>query len=300
MEFDRYWNSDVAYPAAAVLRGVEPMTARDFNARIAAIRASPDALAYAAAFDGDALVHDLLVQQPAFVWARTEVVYDDPQKVLLPPGEDDGLLLPRLLEAMGEPQRELDLVSPFFVPDEAATKMLIALAQRGVRVRVLTNSLAATDEVAVHAGYARHRVALLRGGVQLYELKPSSASSPAERDGRWHLLRRPGGSRTGLHAKVFTVDRARLFVGSYNLDPRSHLLNTEMGLLVFSPQLAAFTPTLLDENLPATTYALKLSESGQIVWYSNDAPPQQAEPEVDSWRRFLDGIFRLLPIDELL
>src|SRR4029077_17933087 len=107
-------------------------------------------------------------------WAPARMVSDDPSKVLHPPERRDLHMLQKLDAALGMPRRELDLVSPYFVPTEEGTVTLVALAERGIRVRVLTNSLAATDVTPVHAGYAKYREALLRGGVRLYELNPSA------------------------------------------------------------------------------------------------------------------------------
>ena len=180
------------------------------------------------------LLRQLLASELPLQWVPARVVQDDPSKVLHPPERDELLMLPRLEAALGKPARELDLVSPYFVPTQGGTAGLIALAARGVRVRVLTNSLAATDVTPVHAGYAKYREALLRGGVRLYELKPLGHQDSAERQ------RSGGGSSSAsLHAKTFAVDRSRLFVGSFNLDPRSARLNTEMGVVIDSAALAA-------------------------------------------------------------
>src|SRR5262249_26076544 len=169
------------------------------------------------------------------------VVADDPAKVLHPPERQDLQMLPRLQAALGDPARELDIVSPYFVPTEEGTAALRAYVERGVKVRVLTNSLAATDVAPVHAGYAKYRERLLRAGVRLYELKPTAQESPGAHG---------GGSDASLHAKAFATDRARIFVGSFNLDPRSARLNTEMGIVMESPPLASALSNALDRQLP--------------------------------------------------
>jgi putative cardiolipin synthase len=144
-------------------------------------------------------------------------------------------MLPHLEQALGRPMYELDLVSPYFVPGKDGTAWLKEHCERGVKVRVLTNSLAATDVGVVHAGYSRYRERLLRAGVRLYEQKPESESEGARKDVERHGI---GDSATSVHAKTFSVDRSRIFVGSFNLDPRSDRLNTEMGVIIASPALA--------------------------------------------------------------
>src|SRR4029079_19713632 len=166
---------------------------------------------YMEALRSTASVRELLAGSLPLVWAPARMASDDAYKVLHTASRDDLHMLPLLEAAIGKPARELDLVWPYFVPTKEGAAALVALARRGVKVRVLTNSLAATDVAPVHAGYAKYRAELLRGGVRLYELKTALAS---EHEGI-------GGSDASLHAKTFAVDRSRIFVGSFNFDPRS-------------------------------------------------------------------------------
>jgi len=190
------------------------------------------------------------------------------------------------------------LVSPYLVPGDDGTAALAALAERGVSVRTLTNSLAATDVKAVHSGYARRRAPLLAAGVQLYELKPAAVSASPEAEERF-------GSRTSaaLHAKTFAVDRAKVFVGSFNFDQRSAHLNTEMGLVIDSPPLAGELAAALDRQAPRTAYQVRLAPDGDLEWIEQTASGEQryrTEPET-SWllRRQVDFL-SLLPIESLL
>jgi putative cardiolipin synthase len=156
-------------------------------------------------------------------------------------------------------------------------------------VRVLTNSLAATDVAPVHAGYAKYREALLRGGVRLYELKPT-ASEKSQRGG--------GSSDASLHAKTFAVDRSRIFVGSFNFDPRSARLNTEMGVVVDSAVLATHLSGGLDSLLPRDAYEVRL-EGASMVWIDG-ATRHTSEPGAGALRRLWIGFLSLLPIEWLL
>jgi putative cardiolipin synthase len=175
-EFDLYWNSESAYPAASVI----PTIARNDAARVRetweSVRQQPDALRYVSAVRDTPLVRALLDGELALEWTTAEVVHDDPSKVLQPPERTEMHMLQHLERTLGRPMRELDLVSPYFVPGAGGTAAFRELRERGVKVRVLTNSLAATDVGPVHAGYSIYRQDLLRAGVRLYELKPKRDS----------------------------------------------------------------------------------------------------------------------------
>jgi putative cardiolipin synthase len=242
-EFDLYWNSGSAYPARLIIDR-EPVVGRaEFAARAQAINESPTTRAYADAVTRTPQVQALLERRLSFEWTAAQVAHDDPEKTLDLDDEQHLQLLPKLIKFFGPPERELDLVSPYFVPGEFGTAALVALARRGVRVRILTNSLAGTDEVSVHSGYARRRKELLRAGVQLFEIKPSAAPilKRGEEIGKH--------STAGLHAKTFAVDQRRVFVGSFNFDPRSAKLNTEMGVIIDSASLAERLSTFAGQRL---------------------------------------------------
>jgi putative cardiolipin synthase len=287
--FDAYWNSASSYPAAALVRAASPQSAAQVHDAWAKLNDDPRAARYVEVLRTTPLVRELLAGSLALEWAPARVIADDPAKVLQPPERKDLHMLPLLEAALGKPERSLDLVSPYFVPTEEGTAALRALAERGVAVRVLTNSLAATDVAPVHAGYAKYRAELLRGGVRLYELKPSAAERSAN----------PGGSDASLHAKTFSVDRTRVFVGSFNFDPRSARLNTEMGVVVDSPRLAARLSAALDSGLPRDAYEVLLDPDGKLQWLSEDKT-YSAEPGAGFFRSLWIGFLSFLPIEWLL
>jgi putative cardiolipin synthase len=199
---------------------------------------------------------------------------------------------------LGEPQRQLDLVSPYFVPGKDTTAALTAIAAQGARVRVLTNSLEATDVAAVHAGYVKWRRELLQAGVSVYELRREGIEQKQrKRIGAF------GSSASSLHAKTFAVDRKRIFVGSFNLDPRSLDLNTEMGLVIDSPTLAAELDTRLTQTMPAQAYEVRLEPDGKLVWLeqTNEGEVRhEQEPGAGFWKLAGVHILSWLPIDWLL
>ena len=302
-EFDLYWNHASAYPVASLIKPIEPAQAAA-QAREAAdkLRADPAAVRYLRAVRETPLLQHLLAGQVQMEWASAHVVHDDPSKVLSPPNEEEVLLLPHLKQAMGEPQKELILVSPYFVPGKQGAEGIAALARSGVKVRVLTNSLAATDVAPVHAGYSKYRVELLKAGVQLYELKPT-ASDLAEADGR-RKDKTGGSSGASLHAKTFGVDRSRIFVGSFNFDPRSARLNTEMGLVIASPTLAADLASQFDRAIPEAAYEVRLAADGSsLEWIERTAEGEKRlaqEPSTGLLRRLWIGFLSILPIEWML
>ena len=178
-------------------------------------------------------------------------------------------------------------------------------------MRVLTNSLASTDVAAVHAGYARYREALLRAGVELYEVKPGASVRPKDKEEAGRKTGVPGSSRASLHAKAFAFDRRTLFIGSLNLDPRSVKLNTEIGVVFESPELAQLFIAGLERAFDVNAWRLELkppasrpeSPPSRIEWVALENGREvrlTSEPEVSAWRRMSVWFLSLLPIEEQL
>jgi putative cardiolipin synthase len=178
-------------------------------------------------------------------------------------------------------------------------------------VAILTNALEATDVAAVHAGYSKARKDLLRQGVELWELKRSFAGPQVGHASQRKKSSQGSGGSGGsgdsggasLHAKTFAVDDARIFVGSFNFDPRSAALNTEMGLVIGSPELAARVSTAFRGRIPAAAYEVQLTPNGELEWTERTASGEivhRKEPGTSGWRRFSVGFLSLLPIDWLL
>ena len=286
--FDAYWNSESAYPAASLIDQAGQLRPLE------RIEEQPGAARYLQAVRATPLVQMLLSGSLPLEWAAARVVQDDPAKVLRPPEKTELHLLPRLEKAMGKPLRELDLVSPYFVPTKDGAAALTALAESGVRVRVLTNSLAATDVSPVHAGYAKYREELLRAGVRLFELKPNVEDVKTKDKGRG-----AGNSDASLHAKTFGVDRSRIFVGSFNFDPRSARLNTEMGIVVESQTLASRLSEALDRDMANVAYEVRLSSDGSLAWVERDVR-HTSEPGAGVLKRLWIGFLSILPIEWLL
>lgn len=299
-DFDRYWASASAYPVALLFPAGDSAGLARIAQSAAQMRSSPVAKPYLDALNSSESIKRLIAGEPTLEWAKVRLVSDDPSKGL---GKAQaGEQMPaRLAAVLGKPEKELVLVSPYFVPAASGTKALTNLAASGVRVKVLTNSLAATDVPAVHAGYAKRRRALLRGGVQLLELKPDQIEVARSKRSDHGLA---GSSSASLHAKTFALDRARLFVGSFNLDPRSAALNTESGVVIESPALAEKISDAVD-RLSNRSYTLRLNDKGAIEWHDRASTTAAAEvyrtePKTTWFKRASVKFLSWLPIEWLL
>src|SRR6187399_858383 len=295
-QFDAYWNSESAYPLASLVPAAPAEGAALLRDAWSKLSDSPEAAEYIDAVRETGFVEQLVAGTLEVEWVPARLVSDDPDKVLHPPERREIQMGPRLQAAMGRPESEMDLVSPYFVPTQEGTDALIAIAARGVKVRVLTNSLAATDVAPVYAGYVKYREALLRGGVRLFELKPQSDEKP---HGKFRA-----GSAASLHAKTFAIDRSRIFIGSFNLDPRSARLNTEVGVVLDSPTLASQLSGAFDHTIPLRAYEVRLTPEGKgVEWIEQTAAGEvrhSSTPGASASRMFFVNLLRILPIEWLL
>jgi putative cardiolipin synthase len=297
-QFDRYWSSRSAYPLARLVPAAEASAIAEAAASEARVRTAPAAAAYLQAMRDSPFFRELTEARLPLEWAVTRTVSDDPAKVL-GHGSPESLLTHKIQEAFGKPASAVSLISPYFVPAETGTALFTGWARRGVKVQVLTNSLEATDVTAVHAGYAKRRKALLAAGVTLYELRRRSAPAAGA------AIRGSGSGSSGssLHAKTFAVDHARLFIGSFNFDPRSAALNTEIGFVIDSPVLARRLDSLFTHSIPHNAYELRLDDHGAPSWLEHRGPTvirHDTEPGIGRWGRAGVWVLAKLPIEWLL
>ena len=300
-DFDRYWASPSAWPAQAILPAATEADRAQLDANATRIAASDAAKVYTQAVRQTPFITDLLAQKLALEWSRVQMVSDDPAKGL-GQAPRSGLLVDQLHRVLGTPKRSVSLVSPYFVPTAGGTEALARLSKSGVAVRVMTNAYEATDVPLVHAGYAQYRKPLLQSGVALYEMQRMAPPGKAgkERQARLNPL---GSSGSSLHAKTFAIDGERAFVGSFNFDPRSALLNTELGFVIDSPVLARQIDQAFDTEVPQRSYTLGLSGSGDIEWRSMGSTPptvEAVEPGSSWWSRWGLTLMSWLPIEWLL
>ncbi|KWI68056.1 phospholipase D family protein [Burkholderia ubonensis] len=298
--FDAYWASGSSYPLRVLNH--QTFDPKELDAMRDELRAHwrENAEPYnAKPLNATPLAQQIARGELGLVWAPAEFEADAPDKVAQP---TDGYVSPpmrRLAELIRAAQHEFLAFSPYFVPHDAGVKILGDTTARGVRVAILTNSLAATDAVAVQAGYGPYRVPLLRHGVELYEYKA--------RPGRPRLL--GSRSRASLHAKAYVIDREILVIGSMNLDPRSTHLNTELALVIHSPALAQQVATIFaratqpDESYRVQLAALSGPGASELTWIGTDEGvlrTYHVDPYAGLLRNVLTGVFMLLPVDDQL
>lgn len=300
-QFEAYWTSASAFPASSLLPPVSASQIGKLRVDAERVTRAPAARRYADTARRRDPVADLLLDKLPLEWARTRLLSDNPAKTL-GRADPDTLLVNNLEQTLGDPKHELWLVSGYFVPTRASAAKFAAMARRGVVVRILTNALDATDVKVVTASYGIWRRALLMAGVRLYEIRGGAVP----REPRLHRMLRPGASGVSgsvLHAKAFTVDRSRFFVGSFNLDPRSALLNTEQGLVIESPKLARQMSDRLIERLPEIAYELCLDSRGRVNWLecqTGGIVRHRREPGTSWGERIALGLLSRLPVASLL
>lgn len=294
-QFDRYWTSESAYPLDALVEPVGTPERLAFREQVTAVRNSEEAAIYLKAVQQEAFLDQLLDGELEITWSEGTVVSDDPAKVL---GglDDDRLLIADVGKNMWPPGYSLDLVSPYFVPTDKGVALFRRLEEQGVEVRILTNSAAATDVLAVHSGYARHRKELLAAGVELYEMKPVGPAQRRGGSGSGFSL----SSSSSLHAKTFAMDGDRVFVGSFNFDPRSHRLNTEMGLILNSPELAQRLSNVFGPGLMQQAYRVQMDDDGDLFWSDSTGEVMTNEPGTSALDRGMLWFFSVMPIEGLL
>jgi len=230
-----------------------------------------------------------------FTWAPGRVFVEHPSRVTT--AAESGVIAAALRQRASEVERELLIESPYFVLGDPTIEGVRRLKERGVKVRVLTNSAASNDVIAAHAGYVNTRKKLLNAGIELYELRPDTDMKRI-----WSVL--AGKSRAALHAKSLVFDRKSVFIGSFNLDPRSTALNTEIGVMIDSPEIAGQVGELMDEGVsPGSAFHVTLDENDDLAWTAdnNEAKVQyDTDPETSLWYRFLVGVVGMLPIENQL
>jgi putative cardiolipin synthase len=306
--FDAYWNSDMAIPSAALrlAKAPQPTLAEHRDA----LREESRALKKAGvdflqrAESGEPLA-GIIADRLPLVWAHAQVVCDSPDKKQVREGDMVGHLMQRTVaDAAGAVHSELLLVTPFMIPGREGMQLIAKLRRQDVRVRVLTNSLESTPELVAHAGYMHYRLPLLEDGVELYETR--SLPGKARGNGQAAALSRFG--TYSLHAKLFVFDRRRLFIGSMNFDQRSMHLNTELGLIIDSPELAEQVAQRFAAMVqPAKAYQVLLHRNGAqpptLIWRTQEGgmPVDYArEPARSAWQRIKVNLLSLLPDDREL
>ncbi len=293
--FDRYWNSDVTVHLRRLKHRSEADADRLWE-ELQAWRARLDGFPYHYEQDLERFQAAVAAADQRQIQAPAALLFDPPDKAK---GVTQRLMGDQLAELLSRRSlREILIEAGYFIPGDDFVDTLADLHGRGARIGLLTNSLATNDVIAAHAAYAHYRRALVEAGVEVHELQPNARTGQ-------HLARlKPGRSKSALHTKAMVLDRRELFVGSFNLDPRSANLNTEMGYYVNSEALAARVAAFVEEGMaPQNSYRVSLDERQRLTWGAGDTRgPVQShrEPQVTQARWLASRFFGLLPIENLL
>jgi putative cardiolipin synthase len=285
--FDSYWGNKMAVPIEVTYGKSPKISLEDLRQDLQAHRKMVETTPYAEALKESPFLISLRERKLGTFWGNAVVVADSPHKISNDNMPPEDLLIHQLKQAMGRAEKEIFIISPYFVPGDKGVAQIATAVKRGVKVKILTNSLASNDVSIVHAGYKGYRKPLVEAGASLYELKPSlNKSKKGKKKGMF-------ASRSGLHGKVYFIDNQKMFVGSMNLDPRSVYINSEMGLVVESPELIRFLLNDVEDRLNETTYRLYLDEDKDLRWESftkGQKTIYTSEPETSWWQRFKNCI----------
>ena len=301
--FNDYWNSDYAYPVSILLPAASDDDLKQLSDSAAPFRKQAEVATYLDAVSNSQFAEALRSMDLDFGWGSSEIVHDpwwkrDQGR----PGWKESLLISALKPHLLDAQEEIVMISPYFVPGTDTVEALCALAGLDVTVRILTNSLASYDVVAVHAGYTKQRGTLLGCGVELYEL-----DEHLRIDQRKSFTWLPNLEKSSLHAKTMIIDRRKMFVGSFNYDQRSLFLNTEIGIVFEQQDIASLAARQFDEGIDKVAFKVELVDAGRggksLRWSSiQDGEPvsYDTEPYVGAGTRAAVAVMRLFPVDWLL
>lgn len=291
--FDTYWNHQAALPALAFVKELDD-PAVQLEALHERLKHSQDDILdskYAGAVSSKALEY-IESDNSLFEWAPYQLVVDSPDKGIKSKAKEADSITTPLIESLRSAEKEMIILSPYFVPMKSGIKALSAIQKSGVDVTIITNSLAANNQFTVHGGYAPSRKPLLEAGVKIFEVRPDADVAGTE-------FVNAGGAKATLHTKAFIIDDKEVFIGSFNFDPRSANINTELGVIIRDPELALVFAALIEENLRFQTYEVFLNEKGKVRWrgyHDGQVTVYDKEPDTTWGQRFAAGFVRFLPI----
>ena len=302
--FDEYWSHEYAYKVQEVVKqSAHHLSYESLKRQLDEHYERVTVQNYLDLTSNSQAIDSLMSRDIQLDWVKAEVVKDSPDKIKSKAKKKEHLNF-QLIQHLEQPEKNVDLISAYFVPEKKGAKILTDLAKDGVKVRVLTNSFKANDVAVVHAFYGKYRQDLLEHGVQLYEFLPALDKNDLDKNtedlAKKAKVSIKGLSRSSLHAKLMALDEKQVFIGSFNFDPRSAYLNTEIGVLLNSPPLAQAVHTTMDENLSKYAYKLVLDANKKITWQRQT--PQgpviyTKEPRMKWWQRAGIKMLSWLPIE---
>lgn len=302
--FDEYWNYNYAYPVRQLVKASQYHLRYDsLKQQLTQHYEENKVQNYLNLSNLSNDFDNWLEHHIQLDWVKAEVVKDAPDKIRAKAKKEEHLNF-QMISHLEKPEHSVDLISAYFVPQKEGTEKLMELAKNDVHVRVLTNSFKANDVALVHAFYGKYRKDLLKSGVNLYEFLPALPEAELNKNTkelvRQAKLSMKGLSRSSLHAKLMAIDEKQVFIGSFNFDPRSANLNTEIGVLINSPPLARAVHQTMDQNLRKYAYKLVLDENQNINWQRetpNGIETLTKEPKMKWWQKVGVTLFSWLPIE---
>ncbi|SES82167.1 phospholipase D family protein [Thalassotalea agarivorans] len=299
--FDLYWNSPLAYPVETLIKH------QTSEEELASVETYIDTFyqenkdnKYIESLQQSKLLSASYQQGEDYFWGDTEVLYDLPDKISEDRENTAFHLAPKLGPYFLNAKDHLLVVSPYFVPGKSGVEFFQSLQEKGVKVSILTNSLMSNDVPIVHVGYARYREELIEAGVQLYELDPKALGLDFKRQKSGKNREGIKGSKSSLHAKYFVIDDQFTFIGSLNLDPRSVIENTEIGVVVDNEQLGSRLTQQFNAQIKHVAFKVTL-EKGDLLWtrtYSDGSSKTfDQEPYSSWWDRLSIFFMSLLPVE---
>jgi len=291
--FDEYWNHSLAVPVNYFVsnkKNEDLVTAR--SEAIKQLEQTYDRV-YTQAIKSN-LLQDLIADRLPLIPADARLLSDSPDKLINEISEEQMRLANDLREVLLSAKEEVIVISPYYVPRNDGIQLLHNLTERGIRVVIVTNSLASTNHVPVHSGYAKYRKDVIRAGAELYEVRANAGRELGGSDDHPDLIT--------LHTKVFLFDRRYMFVGSLNLDPRSVEINAEMGILIDSPEFAGGMAEAVTEKLATVTYSVVENSRGKLEWHAiinGEDHIETKEPLTSWWLRFKAWFMKIVPDSQL-
>ena len=292
--FDRYWNHELAIPMEAFYGHYDDDDLREVRDHALAVMREVGDSIYADATHTQLISH-MFDQRVLPYISDAEMIVDDPEKLTQEVAVEQQIVVTRIAQAINEAETEVIVFTPYFIPGERGMKLIRQVRERGVRIVLMTNSLATNNHTAVHSAYSGYRRDLLEAGVELWEARADAAAIVLEDGSLEH-------DHLTLHTKGLIIDRKHTFVGSLNLDPRSIDINTEMGVMIESEAMAESLAELAMERIPRIAYRLHLDERERIRWHAEidgNEVVETKEPLASTWRRFQAWLLKIAPESQL-
>jgi putative cardiolipin synthase len=291
--FDKYWNHSHAVPIDHFVSNKKSEELETVRAEVSEeLQQVYDAVSRQTL--ASPLLQDLIAERRPLIPASARLLSDSPDKLINEINDEHMQLATDLREVLLSAKEEAIIITPYYVPRRAGIELLRNLTASGLKVIIITNSLASTNHVPVHSGYAKYRKDALRAGAEIYEVRANAGQEFGGGDDNPDALT--------LHTKVFLFDRRYLFVGSLNLDPRSIEINAEMGLLIDSPEFASGMADAVAERLSTAAYRLVENKNGKLEWHARidgEEVIETKEPLTSRWRRFQAWFMKIVPDSQL-